>query len=116
MCWDAGGIVGIGENDEDLATAVNRVIEMQGGMTLVVEGHLESEVPFPCRGYVSELKIPQLSLRLKKIQNIMVSLGFIHDNALLALGVMTTAAIPFIRMTEKGYYRFRENDFVGLAP
>ena len=116
MCWDAGGIVGIGENDEDLATAVNRVIEMQGGMTLVVEGHLESEVPFRGGGYVSELKIPQLSLRLKKIQNIMVSLGFIHDNALLTLGVMTTAAIPFIRMTEKGYYRFRENDFVGLAP
>ncbi|EFK07676.1 putative adenine deaminase [delta proteobacterium NaphS2] len=114
-CWDAGGIVGIGENDEDLAAAVNRVIEMQGGMTLVVEGRLEAEIPFPSGGYVSDLKIPQLALRLKEFQNVMVSLGFIHDYALLALSVMTGAAIPFIRMTEKGYYRFRENDFVGLA-
>jgi len=30
------------------------------------------------------------------------------------LNVLTTAAIPFIRMTEKGYYRFREKDVVTL--
>ncbi|MCG6882041.1 MAG: amidohydrolase family protein [Deltaproteobacteria bacterium] len=115
-CWDAGGIVGIGENDADLAAAVNRVIEIQGGMSLFVEGRLEAEIPLRAGGYVSELKMPELALRLENFQNIMVSLGFIHDNALLSLSVMTAAAIPFIRMTEKGYYRFRENDFVGLAP
>jgi len=27
---------------------------------------------------------------------------------------MTSAAIPFIRITEKGYFRFRENDYVGI--
>jgi hypothetical protein len=27
---------------------------------------------------------------------------------------LTSAAIPFIRITEKGYFRFRENDYVGI--
>ena len=39
-----------------------------------------------------------------------------HLFAQLTRSVLTTAAIPFIRMTEKGHYRFRENDYVGLIP
>jgi len=115
-CWDAGGIVGIGENDKDLADAVNRVINIQGGAALVVEGRLEAEISFRVGGYVSELKMPELAVELDNFQKIMALQGVIHDNALLSLSVLTGAAIPFIRMTEKGYYRFRENDFVGLIP
>ena len=116
LCWDAGAIVGIGENDEDLAHAVNRVIEMQGGTAVVVDGTLKVDVPLRAGGYVSELKMPELSERLNRFQKTMVSLGVIPAFAQLALTVLTTPAIPFIRMTEKGYYRFRENDFVGLKP
>jgi adenine deaminase len=63
-CWDAGGIVGIGENDKDLAHAVNRVIEMQGGTALVVKGRLEDEISFRVGGYVSQLKMPELAEQL----------------------------------------------------
>ena len=115
-CWDVGGIVGIGANDEDLADAVNRVIEMQGGMALVVNGSPKAEIPFQAGGYVSELKMPELAERLDGFQNTMASLGVVYEPALLSLSVLTTAAIPFIRLTERGYYRFRENDFVGLLP
>jgi adenine deaminase len=116
LCWDAGAIVGIGENDEDLAHAVNHVIEMQGGTAVVVDGTLKVDVPFRAGGYVSELRMPELSDRLNRFQQIMASMGVIPDFAQLALNVLTTPAIPFIRLTEKGYYRFRENDFVGLTP
>lgn len=116
LCWDAGAIVGIGENDEDLVHAVNRVIEMQGGTAVVVDGTLKMDIPLRAGGYASELKMPELAERLNRFQETMASLSVIPDFALLALSVLTTAAIPFIRLTEKGYYRFRENDFVGLTP
>ena len=115
LCWDAGAIVGIGENDEDLAGAVNRVIEMQGGTAVVVAGTLKMDIPLRAGGYVSELKMPEIAERLNRFQKTMASLGVIHDFAHLTLSVLTTPAIPFIRMTEKGYYRFRENDLVGLG-
>jgi len=116
LCWDAGAIVGIGENDEDLALAVNRVIQMQGGTAVFVAGKLRVEIPLRAGGYVSELKMPEIAKRLNRFQETMTSLGVIHDFAQLTLSVLTTAAIPFIRMTEKGYYRFRESDFVGIMP
>ena len=108
--------MGIGENDADLAQAINHVIETQGGTAVVVDGALKGDIPFRAGGCVSELKIPELADRLNWFQQIMASLGVIPDFAQLALSVLTTPAIPFIRMTEKGYYRFRENDFVGLTP
>ena len=115
LCWDAGAIVGIGVTDEDLAGAINRVIEMQGGTAVVVDGTLRVDIPLRAGGYVSELKMPELADRLNRFQGSMASLGVPHDFAHLTLSVLTTPAIPFIRMTEKGYYRFREDDFVGLA-
>ncbi len=115
LCWDSGAIVGIGENDEDLALAINRLIEIQGGTSVIVEGNLKTEIPLRVGGFVSVLKTPEITGQLNRFRETMVSLGVIPDFAHLTLSVLTTAAIPFIRMTEKGYYRFRENDFVGLA-
>ena len=116
LCWDVGAVVGIGENDEDLVCAVNHVIRMQGGTAVFVEGALKAEIPLPVGGYVSHLKIPEIARRQNRFQETMASLGVISDSAHLTLSVLTTPAIPFIRMTERGYYRFRENDFVGLLP
>jgi len=116
LCWDTGAIVGIGENDEDLARAVNRLIEIQGGTTVFVAGNLKTEIPLPVGGYVSESKMPEIAGQMNRFQETMTSLGVIPDFPHLTLSVLTTAAIPFMRMTEKGYYRFRENDFVGLMP
>ena len=79
-----------------------------------MEGNLLAEIPLRVGGYVSELKMPEVAELLNRFQETMMSLGVIPDFAQLTLSVLTTAAIPFIRMTEKGYYRFRENDFVGL--
>jgi len=115
LCWDAGGIVGIGENDEDLAAAVNHLINIQGGAAVFVDGELKIDIPLRVGGYVSELKMPELADRLERFQEIMRSLGTTLDFAHLTLNVLTTPAIPFIRMTEKGYYRFRESDIVGLG-
>ena len=115
LCWDAGGIMGIGENDRDLTAAVNRLIDIQGGTAVFVDGDLILEIPLSVGGYVSHLNMAELTERLSRFQKIMASLGVRLDFAHLTLSVLTTPAIPFIRMTEKGYYRFRESDVVGLG-
>ncbi len=114
LCWDAAGILGIGANDEDLVQAVNRLIDIQGGAVLVEDGRIVTELPLRITGYISELKMPEIAEKLEEFQTSVASLGGTMSFAHLTMNVMTTGAIPFIRMTEKGYYRFRENDIVGL--
>ncbi|MBN1847135.1 MAG: adenine deaminase [Deltaproteobacteria bacterium] len=114
LVWDTSGIVGIGANDHDLTQAVNRVIELQGGTVVVLNGGIEAEIPAPIAGYISPLPIEELSKDLMEFQDIMVRLGSSLPHAFLTLVTLTSAAIPFIRITEKGYFRFRENDYVGI--
>jgi adenine deaminase len=114
LCWEAMGIVAVGANDRDLALAINKVIEMQGGTALAAGGSIRSAVPFRVGGFLSEQSMEEIAGGLNALQREMVLLGSPFDHPHLALMVLTTAAIPFIRMTEKGYYRFREGDYVGL--
>ncbi|MBW2353789.1 MAG: adenine deaminase [Deltaproteobacteria bacterium] len=116
LCWDTGGMVAIGANDHDLASAINRVIELDGGTVLFVEGAPVVEIPLSVTGFISRLSIPELATRLAAFQKEVSSLGSTLPFAHLGLNVLTTAAIPFIRMNETGYYRFREGDVVTLGP
>jgi adenine deaminase len=114
LAWDASAIVAVGTNDRDLTAAINRVIELQGGTALIVDGLLRVEIPAPIAGYIAEIRIEDLASALTDLQTAIAELGSNLPKALLTLVTMTSAAIPFIRITEKGYFRFRENDYVGI--
>jgi adenine deaminase len=114
LCWDASGIIAIGENDHDLVTAINRVIDHQGGIVLSVNGELLTDLPFNIGGYVSEKKIEDIASELTRFRQRVNELGSNLETPHLTLVTLTSAAIPFIQMSEKGYFRFRENDYVGL--
>jgi len=65
-------------------------------------------------GFVSEMRIEDMASELGRFQKKLNELGSTLESAHLTLCTLTTAAIPFIRMTEKGYFRLRENDVVGV--
>ena len=77
-------------------------------------GEISVAIPFPVGGYVSEMEIGSLSREMTRFQEIVSSFGVAFESALLTLYTLTSASIPFIKIMEKGYYRFREGDVVGL--
>lgn len=114
LIWDAAGIVAIGADDVDLAGAINRVIELQGGTVLAVGGEIACEISFPIGGYSSERRIEDLTADASALQQAVRDLGSNLPSPRLTFETLASAAIPFVRITEKGYFRFRENDYVGL--
>jgi adenine deaminase len=114
LVWDASGIVAIGADDQDLCMAVNRVVELQGGTVLALAGEIALDIPFPIAGYLSDVRLEDLAAQLAAFHKAVRDLGSRLESAHLTLVTQTTTAIPFIRITEKGYFRFRENDYVGI--
>ncbi len=112
--WDASGIVAVGSSDTDIALAVNRVIEHQGATVLALDGSIIIDIPFPVGGYVSDMRVEDIASAMSSFQQKTTELGSKLRSAHLTLVVLTSAAIPFMRITEKGYFRFRENDYVGI--
>ncbi|MBW1804397.1 MAG: adenine deaminase, partial [Deltaproteobacteria bacterium] len=100
--WEAVGIVVFGADEQDMAAAVNRVVETGGAMVLCIDGQIQAELPLPYGGIVSHLKIEEVVEKIEHINQLTRQSGFRFEDAPLALSTLTTPAIPFLRMSEDG--------------
>jgi adenine deaminase len=114
MAWDLTNIVVIGADEKDMAVAVNRILELQGGIAVCSNGKILAELPMSIGGYMSDLPIEEIVQNLKDIQKEASGLGIPFPDAELSLNTLTTAAIPFFRICEEGFYDLRNNRSVGL--
>lgn len=112
--WDTSDIIVVGENDEDMAGAVNRIYALQGGGVVLAKGEILVEIPMPIFGLISEMPMPMIVQRMQEIKGIMQDLGFPFDDPLLTLCTLTTPAIPFLRICEEGLVDLRNGKTVGL--
>lgn len=100
--WETFATVVVGAGEPDMALAVNRVFEMGGGIVLCNEGKVQAELALPVAGLMSNERIEEIVERLNHIQAKARALGFRFPDAALTLAVLTTAAIPFLRLCEDG--------------
>ncbi len=112
--WDCGSVVVIGASGEDMALAVNRMAELYGGAVVCADGKVLAELPFPLAGVMSDLPLEELAARQQDIQQAVEDLGSKQARAHLSLDVLTSPAIPHLRMSDAGVFNVRENTLVDL--
>ncbi|MDZ4247423.1 MAG: adenine deaminase C-terminal domain-containing protein [Dehalococcoidia bacterium] len=115
QAWDLTAVIVAGASEKDMAKAVNRVIAMQGGIVLSIDGEIAAEVPLTIGAFVSELPMEELAARLDDIQTKLEKLGMPFGNAHLSLTTLTSPAIPFIRICEDGLVDVKEDKLVDLV-
>ena len=112
--WDLANIVAVGVNDEDLALAVNRIVQMQGGAVVCSDGKVLAEFSLPIGGILTDAPIEDLLQKTEEFQNEAAGLGSPFPHTHLTLVTLTTPAIPFFRICEEGYVDIRTNQLLGL--
>jgi adenine deaminase len=100
--WETFATVVVGAGEADMAMAVNRIFDMGGGIVVCSEGKILAELALPVAGLMSNQSIEEIAQRLNQIQTEARDLGFRFPDASLTLAVLTTAAIPFLRLSEDG--------------
>ena len=100
--------------EEEIAKAVNRVSELGGGIVLYVEGQSHIELPLPIGGIISNLSIEVVAETLDEIQNRVKALGCPFEDVFLPLHILTTPAIPFLRISEDGMIDIKKGEIVDL--
>jgi adenine deaminase len=112
--WETFAVVVVGANDGDMAVATNRVFETRGGIVVCAQGEVRAELPLPVAGILSDLTLEEIARRLNSIQKKAEDLGFRFSDATLTLATLTTAAIPFLRLSEDGLVDVRTGKVVDL--
>lgn len=113
--WETFATVVVGANDADMARAVNRIFETGGGIVVCCEGKIQAELALPVAGLMSNLRIEEIVERLNNLQAKAKALGFCFADAALTLAVLTTAAIPFLRLSEDGLVDSKTGRVVDLV-
>jgi adenine deaminase len=113
--WETFATVVVGASETDMAMAVNRIFEMGGGIVVCSEGKVRAELALPVAGLMSNQRIEEIAERLTDIQAKAKALGFRFSDATLTLAVLTTAAIPFLRLSEEGLVDSKTGQVVDLV-
>lgn len=100
--WDTSDIIAVGAEDADLAKAVNRVHDLQGGSIVIENGSIVAELPMPIFGAVSDLPMEEISRKNSEIKTAAATLGVTFPDPVLTLITLTGAAIPYLRICEEG--------------
>ncbi|MFO8010374.1 MAG: adenine deaminase C-terminal domain-containing protein [Dehalococcoidia bacterium] len=112
--WDVANIVAVGADDGDMAVAVNRIREMQGGAVFCAGGEVKAELPMPVAGQISELPLEQITQRLEQIQKTVAQAGCQLEYAHLMLNTLTTTLVPTLRISVSGLLNIKEGKPVDL--
>lgn len=112
--FDENNLVVMGADDRDMAAAVNRVRELNGGVVYCCQGRVVEEIAMPIFGVVSEFTGPEVASRIESLERVLKEAGWVHENPLLTLFTITFTAIPSIRLIARGYWLAKENRVVDL--
>lgn len=94
----------VGSDSEDMALAVNRIAELQGGLVLVKDGRVLSEIPLPICGLLSDLDGETVAGKLEEMIGILKTLGCEVPSPNITLSFITLIFIPFFGITDQGLF------------
>ncbi len=100
---DSHNIIAVGENDEDLALAVNRVAENKGGIVVVCGGKIEGELSLEIGGLMSGRPLLEVNEKLENAKKAAYRLGVKEGiDPFMTLSFMALPVIPQVRITTRG--------------
>jgi len=112
--WDCGDIIVVGANETDMAQAVNRVKELDGGIVVCAGNRILAEISLPVAGLISTQPMETIASKLHDIQQAATNLGCDFPDIRITLAVLSTPAIAHLRICECGLFNLRQNSFVDL--
>ncbi len=103
---DSHNIIVIGDNDEDIALAVNEIARVQGGYTVVENGKVFETLPLPIMGLMTDVGFEEVNEKLKRMKDKAYEMGVSEDfDPFITLSFMALTVIPELRVTPRGLFQ-----------
>lgn len=101
---DTHNIMVMGTNYEDMAVAVNRIIELQGGLVLAKSGSVIGEMPLRVGGLITdELSASELTQKMSELTELAkTELGCKAHAPFMHLAFLSLTTSPKWKITDKG--------------
>ncbi|WP_404402636.1 adenine deaminase [Pelagibacterium halotolerans] len=110
---DSHNITVVGVTDDDMALAVNRLIEIGGGFAVADEGEILADLALPLAGLMSLDPFERVTEHLEHLREAARAIGCALPEPFLQVAFLALPVIPHLKMTDKGLFDVDKFDFVG---
>jgi adenine deaminase len=109
---DSHNITVVGADEKDMAVAVNRLIEIEGGFAVAEGGRVVAELALPIAGLMSLLSFEEVHKALIPLRAAAKSLGVVLAEPFLQVAFLPLPVIPHLKITDMGLVDVDRFDFV----
>ena len=110
---DSHNIIVVGTNETDMAAAVNRVVELNGGIVVWDGGQSVAEVPLAIAGIMSDEPLVTVNEKLETAKDAAHTLGVNPGiDPFMTLSFMALPVIPSLRITTRGVFDVTTQSYV----
>lgn len=103
-----------GNNEQDMLLAVKRIQKLQGGILMVDNHKILSELALPVCGILSEEPLKEIGTRLCHIRKNLKNLGYNHLNPIMSLATLGLPVSPTLKLTDVGLVKVETGKIVPL--
>lgn len=113
---DSHNLIVIGASESDMAAAANRIKEIGGGLAVVSEGRVISEMPLPIGGLMSDLSCADAAEQNAAVRRAVHALGVPMDvEAFMTTAFVSLPVIPHLKMTTHGLIDVTRQELLPLT-
>ena len=113
--WPWGSpLIVVGTNDQDMASAVNRIVELQGGLVVADNGKIPAELPLPIGGLLPSGPLEKSNHAFLKINQTLKQMGSPLKDPFMTLQTTAGFSLPFFRITLQGLVDLKNQKLVEL--
>jgi adenine deaminase len=115
IAHDSHNLIVIGDNPANVKMAVEKIIEIGGGLVIVVGGEVKGYLPLDIAGIMSSEDLETVSKGHEKLNKIAMEELNINEsvNAFMTLAFMALPVIPELKITDRGLFdvmKFQHTD------
>lgn len=116
IAHDSHNLIVIGDNDEDMLLAIDKVAKVGGGITIASKGEILKTLELPIAGIISDEPMEVVNEKLKE----MLKIAYEHLNVnkdidpFMTLSFLALPVIPEIKVTDLGLFDVSRFDFMDL--
>jgi len=101
-------ILVLGRKPEAMAQAVNRLLDLHGGVVLVDGDRVVLEVPLPIGGVMTRMSLLEAAAREDALRAALVARGYPHHEPLFTLFFLAADFLPFVRLSPRGVWDVKQ--------
>jgi adenine deaminase len=99
---DDNNIIAVGDSKQDLALAINQVIDMKGGQVVASKGAIKKTIALPIGGILADVDPAEMAKEELTLDQMSHEIGSKLESPMNSMIFLPVTAIPDYAMTDKG--------------